>query len=137
MKIWHVYSFLSLIFYGLWAFFPKIATRSLEPKSILVYQTIGIFLVSLYFFKFYHGEISVDTKGIIFSVLTGASGVIGTFFFINALKVGKASVVITITALYPLFAILLVFFILKEIPTQRQILGMLFALVALYLFAKT
>jgi transporter family protein len=48
---------------------------------------------------------------------------------------GKASVVITMTALYPLVTILLSFFFLRETITIKQGIGILFALLAMLFLA--
>ena len=52
-----------------------------------------------------------------------------------ALSKGKASLVVPVTALYPIGVILLAVLILKETLTLRQVCGILLSLAAIYLLA--
>ena len=70
------------------------------------------------------------------AVLTGVSGLVGFLFYLTALRTGKASVVITLTALYPFLSTLLAFVILKEPISARKLVGFGFALVAIVLFSS-
>jgi transporter family protein len=81
-------------------------------------------------------EPDTHPKGVLFAVLTGISGVVGTLFYFAAATRGKISVVVSLTALYPLITILLAAFILKEPVTLKQIIGMGFALVAIVLLSS-
>ncbi len=135
MENWLIYSFLALMFYGLWAFFPKLAVSHMEPLSALVYEVVGslaVGLAGLYLLKF---NPETDTKGILYSFLTGVFGMLGTFFFFGAAKYGKISIVVSLTALYPLIAILLAAIFLKEPVTARQVAGICFALLAILCFS--
>ena len=81
-------------------------------------------------------KIEWNGKGILFGSLTGFMGMMGTLFFLYALSHGKTPVVITLTALYPLIAIVLAFVFLKEAVTIKQWFGMGLAIVAMGLMAK-
>lgn len=135
MQNWFIFALLALIFYGLWGFFPKMATLHLDAKSILFYETIGILFISLLMYLFLPGKLNTNAKGFVFSVLTGIAGMVGTLFFLLALKNGKASIIILFTALYPLVSVMLVQFILRESITLKQGIGMVFAVVAIVLFS--
>jgi transporter family protein len=74
-------------------------------------------------------------KGIIFAVLGGLTGTLGVLFFIIALGKGKVSVIVPLTALYPIITITLGFLILKESITLTQGVGVIFALIAVLLLA--
>jgi bacterial/archaeal transporter family protein len=135
MQNWFIFALLALVFYGLWGFFPKMATLHLDAKSIIFYETFGILLIAILMYFFIPGKINTNMKGVVFSVLTGIAGMVGTLFFLLALKNGKASIVILFTALYPLVSVLLVQIILKESITLKQGIGMVFAFVAIVLFS--
>ncbi|HNX01732.1 MAG TPA: EamA family transporter [Candidatus Cloacimonadota bacterium] len=135
MQNWFVFALLALLFYGLWGFFPKMATLHLDAKSIIFYESFGIIAIAMLMYFLIPGKINSNVKGITFSILTGICGMVGTLFFLLALKQGKASIIILFTALYPLVSVLLVQIILKESITLRQGLGMLFAVVAIGLFS--
>ncbi len=135
MPVWVIYALLALFFYGLWGFYPKLATLHLDAKSILVYEVIGIVLAWAIIVAVLPGKVAMNGKGILFAVITGVVGMIGTYFFLQALKYGKASVVILFTSLYPMFSLLLVLFVLKEPLNLKQIIAAILAVAALVLFS--
>jgi len=134
MEIWLIFAILSLLAYGLWGFFPKLGVEHLNSKEFIVYQALGVLLVSL-IVLFFLGKPSFNVRGVTFAMLTGILGVIGTLFFVAALARGKATTIVTITALYPLIVIVLAKVFLNEPITLKQGLGIVFALVALVLFS--
>jgi bacterial/archaeal transporter family protein len=136
MQNWFIFALLALVFYGLWGFFPKMATLHLDAKSIIFYETLGILLIAILMYFLIPGKVNTNTKGVIFSVLTGIAGMVGTLFFLLALKNGKASIIILFTALYPIMSVLLVQIILRESITLKQGIGMCFAVIAIVLFSS-
>ncbi len=135
MNGWFVFAVLALLLWGLWGFFPKLATNYIRPESVLVYEVVGsvaIGLLALYLVGF---RPETQVNGVVYGVLTGVFLTLGSLFFLFAISKGKASVVVTMTALYPVVTILLAFLILREPITLRQGLGILLALVAMWLFS--
>ncbi|MFN7181107.1 MAG: EamA family transporter [Planctomycetota bacterium] len=128
-------SLIAFLIWGLWGFFPKLATKYIDPKSALIYSILGSCIIGFIILLQGGFKIATNLKGIIFSVLTGIAGASGAIFFLKAISKGKASVVVTITALYPLVTILLSFTLLKESLTLKELLGIVFALVAMIFFA--
>ena len=59
---------------------------------------------------------------------------LGTLFFFAAASRGKISVVVSMTALYPIITIILAAIFLHEPITVQQVLGMLCAVAAIVLF---
>lgn len=135
MNDWFMFAMIALIFWGLWAFFPKLATQYIDPKSVLVFSAVGTIIIAttILFLMGFKPEIHI--KGITFAIISGLSGALGLLFFFLALSKGKASVIVTMTALYPLITIMLCFLILKEPITLKQGIGILFALTAMILLA--
>ena len=137
MKEWFIYSLIALVFWGLWAFFPKMASLHIkDPYTILVFEVIGVIISGIIIFFVFGISTEYNSKGLIYAVLIGICGTIGLLFFFFALSKGKASMVIGLTALYPLIAILLCFLVLKEPITLKQGLGILCALLAMVLFSS-
>jgi len=133
---WLIFAVLSLLLYGLWGFFPKLAIdQGIEPRSILVYETIGTAAVALIVLAFIGFKPDLNGKGFSFALLAGTAGALGSLFFLLALSRGKTSVVVTMTALYPLVVIVLSFFVLKEPVTLKQGIGIIFALIAMVLLS--
>lgn len=133
MQDWLIYALMATTVYGFWGFFPKLASDYLDPKSAMVYQTLGSIVGTLVILATLRFRLPVQIKGMTFSMLTGIAGVVGTQFLLMALSKGKATLVIPVTALYPIGTILLAILILKETLTLRQIAGMLLSLVAIFL----
>ncbi|MDD5451921.1 MAG: EamA family transporter [Desulfovibrionales bacterium] len=135
MHNWFSPSIACLILWGIWGFFPKLATNYLPPRSVFIYQAIGTLIVIFSVLISIDFRPEINTRGIIFSILAGLAAALGTVFFLLALAKGKASVVVTMTALYPLITLLLSAIFLKETLTLKQALGVLFSLAALLLFS--
>jgi transporter family protein len=133
---WYVSSLLALFIFGFWGFFPKLAVSYINPQSALVYQVAGGALVGVVVLPLVGFKPEIQPLGILYALLTGITGVLGTFFYYSAASQGNISVVVTLTALYPVITIGLAFFLLHEPLTVRQMVGMLFALVAIVLFSS-
>lgn len=136
MNNWFLPSVAALVFWGIWGFLPKVASSYLPPKSIFIFQAIGNLIVIISVLISVNFRPEVNTRGFYLSLLAGVSVGLGTLFFLHALGKGKASVVVAITALYPLITIFLSMVFLKERLTLYQVLGVGFSLVALALFFK-
>lgn len=134
MEDWLTASLIAFLLFGLWGFFPKLAVAYISPASAIVYEVAGTVVVGLAAMKIVGFRPDVHPKGILFAVLTGIAGMSGTLFFFYAVRTGKASVVACLTALYPLITILLAWLFLRESISSRQIVAMILALIALYLF---
>ena len=130
---WLVPALLALIIYGFWGFFPKIAVNYISPQSALLYEVGGAILVGLVVLFLIDFAPDNHPKGILFAMLTGIAGMTGTFFFFVAAQKGKISVVVSLTAIYPLITIILATLFLKEPLTLKQICGMATAIAAILL----
>ncbi len=132
---WLAYSILSLFCWGLWGFFTKLATNEIRPYTALVYQLAGstaVYVIGLLALRI---KLEANPRGIAFAVLSGLVGTLGFFFFMSAMSRYKASVVVTLTALYPLITVLLSFAVLREAITLKQAAGIFFALLAVIFFS--
>ncbi|MBI5359805.1 MAG: EamA family transporter [Planctomycetes bacterium] len=137
MKEWVVYSLITVVFWGVWAFTPKMASMHIkDPFSILFYQFAFSFALMSAIICVNGFHLEYNTTGLIYAVVTGGCATIGTVFFIKAFQTGSnASAVVLITGLYPLIAVPLCLIILKEPLTITKGLGMLFAVVAMVLLS--
>ena len=133
MLNWLPASLLALLIYGLWGFFPKLAVQYISPRSALVWEVAGALLVGIGILASLHGRPDLQPRGILFAMLTGITGMAGTLFFFMASRQGKISLVVSITALYPLITILLAVLFLGEKLSGRQLGGIVSALIAIYL----
>ena len=131
---WFTYALLALILWGLWGFFPRLAVNYISPKSILIFESFGSLLVGLFVLIFTR-KIELHPLSTVLSILAGITGALGALFFIIALKKGNTYVVVAMTALYPLITIFLCYVALHEPIKFRQMLGIIFAVIAMVLFA--
>jgi len=132
---WLTTAFIAFALFGLWGFFPKLAVSYINPASAIIYEVAGTVAVGLLAMKIVGFRPEVHPKGILYAVLTGVTGMLGTLFLFYSVKNGKVSVVVSLTALYPLITILLATIFLREPISPKQIMAMFLALIALYLFA--
>ncbi len=134
MKSWFLYSISALFLWGLWSFFPKLASKYLNPKSILFFEISGAASFSIYILL--NSGLSFHIKGFIFSFLTGIFGACGALFFLKALSEGPVSLVTIITSLYPVITVILAYIFLGESLSLRQILGIILAISGIILVLK-
>ncbi|MBW4604508.1 MAG: EamA family transporter [Calothrix sp. FI2-JRJ7] len=130
-----IYALLSLILYGVWGLFSKFTTNYIDAKSVLVYETISAFLISLLLVAIQGFKIQTNPQGIFYAILVGVVGSLATFCFFVALKSSSVSIVVPLTALYPSITALLGLFFLKEPITFQQVLGIIFATISVILLS--
>lgn len=135
MKEWLLPASMTLICWGIWGFIPKITTRYINPLSASVFEGLGsaVFALIILFSLSFKPEI--HPKGVSLAFVTGLLGMLGALFYLFAMPRGKVSVIATIVALNPGITIALAYFFLKEPITLKEGLGMVFACVAIVLFA--
>lgn len=135
MQTWMIFVILSFLMYGLWAFLPKIASKDLDPRTILIFEGIGTLAVVMVLFLIAGFKVPTHRTGTPVAIMAGSFGAVGSLLFLMALSKGNTSVVVTATALYPLMVIVLSSVFLKEHLEVRQIAGIVLALAAMVLFA--
>ena len=74
--------------------------------------------------------------GVLFALLSGVWGAIGTLFFSMAIKRGNASIIVTLSAIYPVFTVLLSPLILQEKISLAHAIGVLFVTLGVILVAR-
>jgi transporter family protein len=126
----------ALVLFGLWGFFPKLAVTYLDSRSALIYHAIGSLLVALVVLFTLKMQPAFHPRGAVFAVLTGVAGFAGTLCFFAAASRGRISLVVSVTALYPLITIILAAIFLKEPLTIKQLAGMACAVVAILLMSS-
>lgn len=135
MTSWVPAALLSLLSFGLWGLFTKLAIVYIDSKSALIYQTVGVLVVGLITLCLVNFKPATDLKGLGFGILTGAVYGIGCLFYFMAADKGRLITVVTLTALYPLITILLSWFFLHEAISLKQCAGIALALAAIFLMS--
>lgn len=135
---WLFATIMCLFSFGLWGFFSRVALNYISPLQMIIYQTVGIIFVTLFMLKTFAATTTFSVVGSVFAILTGIAFTVGSIlFFVATDQQGKISVVITLTALYPLVTIILAFIFLREAITFQQWFGMLLAVGAMFLLSTS
>jgi bacterial/archaeal transporter family protein len=135
MKDWLLLTILTLLAWGFWAFLPKIAIRYIDPYSAMVYQALGGILVGFGVLIFMKFKVQFNIPGFSYGLAVGLLGFIGAFLYLLAVSKGPLSLVAPISAMYPIFAILLSLIFLNEAVSPRQGVGIALSVVAMYLIS--
>ncbi len=136
MKQWVIYSALALLVWGLWAFLPKIALSSLEPKTAFMFEVIGGAITGLLAFLVLRPELGgAEIRGIIPALVTGMVGYLGLLCFMYAIRDAKVSIVAPLTALYPVVSLALAMIFLKERINIVQFAGVVLACISVVLIS--
>ncbi|MBI5582392.1 MAG: EamA family transporter [Deltaproteobacteria bacterium] len=130
MKNWYWFSLATMICWGSWGIFGKLASTQINSRLLVLVSITTSFLLLWIIFLVSGFEIEKNGWGIGYAVLAGIAGSIGSIFFYLALKQGKASVVVPLTALYPLVAVALSVLFLKEEISGVNVIGIILALAA-------
>jgi transporter family protein len=135
LPAWLFYSLLALLFWGFWAFLPKLATKTLDPPTTLFFQQVGAMVMAACVLAAARFRLKIEPSGISWALLTGIVGVCGLLCFLQAAVRYRLSVVVMLTALYPILTMILSVAILREKVTPLQGLGILLALCAIALMS--
>ncbi|UCG12425.1 MAG: EamA family transporter [Deltaproteobacteria bacterium] len=135
MRGWLLNSIMALVCFGLWAFLPKVSVRYISPKSALIYEVMGGVLVAIIVFGTISKGIDYDLRGITPAFITGIIGYLGMLFFLNAVNMGKVSIIASLTAVYPVIAIILAVIFLKEKMSLTQYIGIFLAVTGVILLS--
>jgi len=132
---WLLPAIFSMILWGVWGLFQKLATNHMPPRNVYFFATAGALCVVCSVLATSSFPLSVTSKGILFAVIAGACSSLGGLLFLTAINRGEASIVIPFTALYPVITIILSFTILQETITPKQGIGIVLALLSMVLLA--
>lgn len=135
MKTWYLYALLTVLMWGIWGVFSKFASTHSKPRQVLIFQSVGVLAFALVVLVIENFKFEWSTPGFSWSFAAGFFTFIGFLTFFAALEDGKASTVVTLSALYPVVTILLSVIFLREKISLKETVGIGFALVASVLLA--
>jgi transporter family protein len=135
MKPWLFYSLMTLLCWGLWGVFSKLASNYSRPRQTLIFQAVGVVAFALLVVFMEQFQIQRTAAGFWWSFAAGFVNFVGFLFFFAAVQKGKVSTVISLSSLYPVITIALSVLLLHEKITKREGLGIAFALGACWLFS--
>jgi len=133
---WFWFAVVTLLAWGIVGLLQKLSTNHISAESALIWLVVGYVLLEP---AFYPGRtlFGYSKWNIAWALLGGLLNTLGAWALFAALKGGgKASVVVPLTALYPLPAILLVPLIFHESITPLEVIGILSSLIAVVLLSS-
>jgi transporter family protein len=135
LPIWLWPATVVLITWGVVGLLQKLSTNYLSAESALIWLVGGYFLLLPWL---YPGKsvLSYPVKSLGYTMLSAGLNTLGAWALLAAMKAGgKASIIVPLTALYPLIVVLSAPIILKETITRLQGVGVLCALAAVFLLS--
>ena len=122
-----IFIFLTTLFWGVAAIFDKMALGKTSPFTGMMVRQF-VLTVILFAVGAAGGRLgSLGTLDLRTAVLFGLSGIfggaLGLWTYYHALRLGGASLVVPITATYPLITVLLSWLILQEGITASRVIG--------------
>jgi transporter family protein len=121
-----------------WGAVSKVSSDAIDPNTNQVFFTFGLVPLILLVWRSSRIEAKGEghNTGIGWGFVTGILGGVGHIAFFHALGIGgKASVVAPVTALFPLITVILAVTLLRERMGTAQKIGLVLALVAIYLLS--
>jgi len=139
MPKWLLYALATFFIFGVWAVLPKATNPQLSPLTMHLLATLGVVPMAGLFLTSRDLRIGANLpRGIAYAFVTGVFGNAGNIALLEALKHGGgASIVYPLTGMFPLVTLILARFWLKERPNFIQGTGIVFSLVAIYLFSTS
>jgi transporter family protein len=135
---WILFSLLTILTWGIWGIFSKISLREYSWEQIYVITGMVTLISSILIYTFnIHAKqtLNLGSSGFYYAIAAGLVSVLAYYGFYNALKFGKASIVVPFTALYPIITIIMAFIFLNERISFYQGTGIILAIIAMFLFS--
>ena len=132
---WFWFALIVLATWGIVGILQKLATNEISAESSLIWLVLGFFIVAPVFWP---GRIlfTYPARILFYVLLSGALNAVGAWALLAAMKNGgKASIVVPLTALYPLVMVLVAPLVLRESITLLQGAGVACALIAIGLLS--
>ncbi|MGA2632379.1 MAG: DMT family transporter [Terriglobia bacterium] len=130
---WFWFALVVLVFWGACGIFQKLTTNHISAESAMIWLVVGYLLLQPFL---YPGKVlfHYSTQNIIWGLLSGFLSTLGSCGLYAALRCGgRASIVIPISAMYPLVVVVLAPFLLHESITLVQGCGVACALIGVAL----
>jgi len=133
---WLIYTILALICFGLGGLLQKLSTDRVSAESALVWLVVGFLVLEP---LVYPGRTALpySARSILFVLLAGVLNALGSWAVLAAMKSGgKASIVVPLTAVYPMVVCVLSPILLHEHITAMQGVGIACGMGAIFLLAS-
>jgi len=136
--LWFAFAILVFIAWGTQAFFMKKANMTMKAESIFFYMMVSGILLSpiAYFMTDMSQDIYLGFKGPYFAAIIHTLNSVGALMLVYAIRYGKVIIVAPMTnAVAPIITVILSLLIYAVIPNPIIIIGIVIAMIAVYLLA--
>jgi bacterial/archaeal transporter family protein len=134
---WLAFSLMAVGLWGLWGFLSKVAALQLPTGAVYLTSITGHLAVIGFLAASGGLAIPWQPAGLAAGLGAGLCMAFGLLYFLKALSAGgTASLVVPLTALYPMVTVALSWMVLHEDFTLRRLAGVALALVAVWLLSE-
>lgn len=126
-----------LLMWGMYGLAAKIAVREIGLQVLIWSQVVSLAIFPVYFVLFKEMlPLKLDGAGIAWAIGAGFLGIGGGVVLYLLLRDAPASVVIPISALYPVVTVILAFLFLHEELSPMRLAGIALAVIAIWLLSS-
>ena len=133
---WLPFALLTLLGWGLWGLVQKPLTDRIDVWSVAFLQFATTLTWGLGAALVRRKALDPRTAGLKFAAAAGLGSYFGSLAFLLAIDLGSASVVVPMTAMYPLVTIILGVVFLSERLTTSHKAGVVLALAAIFFLSR-
>lgn len=135
-KTWFWYSILCVLCWGGWTILAKLGSNEIPADASQFLFAWGMLPVALVLLAGRRFRLERNGKGIFYGVSCGVLAAIGGWALFAAYRTGgNTSVITVVTAMYPLFSVVLAMLVLHERLTKWHFIGLGFAAASFVIFA--
>jgi drug/metabolite transporter (DMT)-like permease len=129
-----IYAILSLSCYSFWGVLNGLVIKQTEPYSGLFYSSLGYLLSGLFSLYFVNFQPKLSLASFGSSILLGlATGFGGLFLLLAIKKFGNSSVLVALTATYPIASLVFNYYVFNELVSIQQICGCVIVVIGIVL----
>jgi uncharacterized membrane protein len=134
--LWLIYAIVTTLTWGIWGALIEIPEKAGFPAT-LGYTVWALMMIpcALVVLRLTNFKFDVNLKAIVWGALIGLTGAGGQLILFEALREGPAYIIFPIVSLYPVVTIGLSLWILKERTNRRSWIGIVLALIAIFLLS--
>ena len=137
VPIWLLFTLVALIFFGSTGITQKLSINAISTELSFLWFAYAMVAIGVAILPLAHFDHRLTMRVFFLAVLGGALNGLGTMATFAALeKGGKASLVIPVCYLYPLFTMILAISFLHESLTRVQMVGIVTALISAILLSQ-
>ena len=132
-----IFALLCAVAWAFWGILGKLSTnRGVPPATLAFLSSCASFVVIVGTYAWQRFPAAPTAAGILCALLSGVCGAIGMLFFSVAIKRGDAAIIVTLSAIYPMFIVLLSPLILQEKLSLTHAFGVLLITLGVILVAR-